>query len=512
MSDPQELIVDAAERKRARQRQRAAAVSRLVRRATGVAFVAAVLVAIVVVENQRPAIPEGASLGRSATAAFPQMPVGSRISTSWFCPGIAAGDGVSTGNIVISNPTDSDITAAVTILGADDAEESTVVVPARDRQTIEILKGRTVGVYVPIVELIGAQGAVEQTLTFAAGDVTSACSTATSPTWYFADGFTLEGSTERLVLTNPFPQSAVANVSIITMNGERRPPNLQGLIIGSRSLKSFALADQGANGEQTIAMEVTVSSGKVVASRMQHYLGGGRLGYSTTLGTPLPLDKWWFAGGVTGPNIIEKLVVFNPNDDDITVTAVFVSKDLSTSTNDGTVIAPVGTTSIIVPARQVVSLNTENAADLPKGEHGIVLSTENGATYVAEHAISRRTRSGTFTALGLGTPDALTSRTWWIPSGLRPLTKDVMSIMNTSNDNATVTVSAIGPGGEYVVDGMDKVELSGASMMTLRLPATSTDVQLIVRSTQPVVVQRQLDRGHALPGYAPVLALPQRGS
>ncbi len=512
MSNPQELMTDASDRKLARQKRRAATLSRLVRRAVGVAFVAAVVVAIVVVENRRPAVPEGASLGRSATAAFPQMPVGSRISTSWFCPGIAAGDGVTSGSVVISNPTDSEITAAVTVLGAESAEESTVVVPARDRQAIEILKGRTVGVFVPIVELIGAQGAVEQSLTFGAGDVTSVCSTATSPSWFFADGFTLDGSTERLVLTNPFPQSAVVNVSIITVNGERRPPNLQGLIVGSRSLKSFALADQGANGEQTIAMEITVSSGKVVASRMQHYLGGGRLGYSTTLGTPLPLSKWWFAGGITGPNIIEKLVLFNPNDDDITVTAVFISKDLKTATNDGTVIAPVGTTSITVPARQVVSLNTENAADLPKGEHGIVLSSENDAAFVAEHAISRRTSNGTFTALGLGTPDALTTRAWWIPSGLRPLTKDAMSIVNTSSENATVTVSAIGPGGEYVIDGMDAVELSGASMMTLRLPLTSTDVQLIVRSTQPVVVQRQLDRGHSLPGYSPVLALPQRGS
>ena len=484
----------------------------MLRRILGTCLVLASIGALIYVESRRPVVPEGASIAYSELDAFAQVPMRARISTSWFCPGVAAGDGVDSGRVVIANPTDVDITAAVTLLSDGNPEQQVVIVPARSRNSVDLLRGRTKGVVVPIVEVIGSHGIVEQQLEFAAGDTTSLCVTATSSSWFFADGFTLEGSRERLILANPFPESAVVNMSFSTADGQRRPTALQGFIMPARSVKSFDMSKEGANEEQLLAIEVRATTGKIIASRAQHYLGGGRLGYSTTLGTPLARNKWWFAGGQTAANTIEKLVLYNPAEQEITVDAVFLHQELNATVDSAGSVPPIGAASIVVPAGEVVSLNTELAASLPKGAHGIVLSTANGVGFVAEHAISKRTKTSAFTALTQGTPDGLTSRVWWIPTGVTPDSRDALSILNTTSEAGSFSIVGIGPGGEFPLTGLTDVPLLPAGVMNVSFPADVTDGQLIVRSTEPIVVRRQLNRGHGLVGFSSVLALPQRGA
>ena len=170
----------------------------------------------------------------------------------------------------ISNPSDTAITAAVSFLSNSAMESQTVEVPARNHSVVDVLRGRTVGVIVPVVEIIGSVGTVEQQLIYAAGDVTSQCVSQTSSTWYFADGFTAQGSSQRLVLTNPYPESAVVNVAYVTKEGKRRPTGLQGLILGPRTSRSLSLAESGATDESSIALEVEATTGQIIASRMQH--------------------------------------------------------------------------------------------------------------------------------------------------------------------------------------------------------------------------------------------------
>ena len=145
----------------------------MLRRILGTCLVLASIGSLIYVESRRPVVPEGASVAYSELDAFAQVPMRARISTSWFCPGVAAGDGVDSGRVVIANPTDVDITAAVTLLSDGNPEQQVVIVPARSRNSVDLLRGRTKGVVVPIVEVIGSQGIVEQQLEFAAGDTTS---------------------------------------------------------------------------------------------------------------------------------------------------------------------------------------------------------------------------------------------------------------------------------------------------------------------------------------------------
>lgn len=483
-------------------------VRRVLRRAISTALVAAAVATLVYVERLSPTEQEGAGAARVPLAAFAQQPTPPRISSSWFCPGVAAGDGLSAGRVVVANPTEADVTAAVTLLSADGQEQRQVVIPARTQKSVDVLNGRTVGVVVPIVEVIGALASVEQQTEFAAGDVTASCTTATSSSWYFADGMTLDGSSMRIMIANPFPETAVVDVAFTTVDGRRRPTTLQGLLIEPRSVRSLSMPDEGAADEQRVAVEVKTTTGKVVAARAQHYLGGGRLGYSTMLGIPQPLSKWWFAGGNTGPSIVEQLVLFNPGDEDITVDAVFTGAGLSGDIAAG-VAVPSATTSVGVPAGEVVVVNAGAVDGLPEGVHGISVSTKDGSTFVAEHVINQRVAKSNFTAVMTGAPDQLATTTWRVPSGITPGTPRALTFVNTTVFDTTVRVSAIGPGGEFPIPSLQAIALPASGVTVIDMPLDATAGELIVQADQPIVVQRRLSRGRQLVGFSGVLALPQ---
>ena len=482
---------------------------RYVRRIFVILLLVVGVAGIVALEQRENEELEGATAAAVELPGFPVVPPQRRISSSWFCPGVAAGDGVEAGSVAIANPSDTEITASVSFLSDAEREVEVVVVPPRTRTQVESIRGRTVGVVVPVVEIIGEVGTVEQQLIYAAGDVTSQCVTSTAPEWFFADGWTVEGSSERLVITNPYPESAVVNVSFTTREGKRTPTNLQGLIVGPRRARSLSMSTEGAEGESILAVQVTASTGKIVASRAQHYLGGGRLGYSTTVGLPAALTMWWFAAGRTGPNVTESLVVFNPNEEDESVTVVFFGEGISVdpaTLGDQSGITPIST--VLIPAGEVVSIDTNNVADLPKGDHAMFVSSVSGLPLVVEHVITQQTSRGTFTAITNGIPDELASTTWRVPSGLLDGAASALAIANTSGDSGTFSMSAIGPGGEFTYPGFEEVPLGPGGVANLGIPQGATTGEVIIRATVPIVVQRRMDRGHDLVGFSLVSALP----
>ena len=483
----------------------------LARRIIGTLLIVATVGAVVGIERRQPKVTDGASASLNALAGFPQVASGSRISTSWFCAGAAAGDGIESASVVVSNPSDSEITASISFL-SDTAEETTnVLVAPRAQQIVQVLGGRTVGVVVPVVEIIGSVGTVEQNIVYAAGDVTSQCVSQTSAEWFFADGFTAEGSSERLVLTNPFPESAVVNIAFTTSEGRRTPSSLQGVILSPRSSKSISLNDAGAQNESSIALEVRATSGQIVASRIQHYLGAGRLGYSATVGTPSAQQEWWFTSGRTGSNVTEQLVVFNPSLDAAEVTVSFFGDGITNGIEiDETSQGSAPSAAVQIPAGAVVFIKTDDIADLPKGDHAMVVSSLGQARLVVEHVLSQVTGGSSFTAITNGIPGGLTTMKWRIPSGISNGARNALSLVNVTATEGTYTVSAVGPGGEVALPELKDVPIGPASVITLDVPLGATDGEVVITSTVEIAVQRRTTRGHGLVGFGIVGALPVR--
>jgi hypothetical protein len=483
----------------------------IVRRIIGTVLIVAAGAGVIAIDRQGGVAQDGAASALVTLGGFPQAVAGSRISTSWFCPGAAAGDGLDAATVVISNPSDVAITASLSLFSDAAAETQNISVAPRDRLSVDVLRGRTVGVVVPAVEIIGGIGTVEQQLVYAAGDVTSQCVSQTSNTWYFADGFTAEGSSQRIVLTNPYPESAVVNVSYTTAEGRRTPANLQGVILSALSAKSLSMSDVGAANESQIAVEVIATTGQVIASRMQHYIGGGRLGYSTTVGTPEPLKDWWFTAGRTGSQVTEQLVVFNPSEVDAQLNVAFFGEGITNGVVAETSTAALPSEAVTIPAGGIVYINTDNIADLPKGDHAMVVSTLNKSRVVVEHVLSQRTGGSSFTAITNGIPAGLVATKWRIPSGLAKGARHALSILNTTATDGTFTVSAIGPGGLLDLPNLINVPITAAALVSLEVPEGVNEGEVVITATVDVAIQRRTTRGHGLVGFGIVGALPVRG-
>jgi hypothetical protein len=269
--------------------------------------------------------------------------------------------------------------------------------------------------------------------------------------------------------------------------------------------------EAGAQNESSVAIEVAATSGQIVASRIQHYLGAGRLGYSTTVGTPSAQSEWWFTSGRTGASVTETLVVFNPSKFAAQVNVAFFGDKITNGLElDQTSTAAAPSSAVDIPAGEVVMIKTDSIADLPKGDHAMVVSSLNNQGLVVEHVLSQITGGSSFTAITNGIPGGLLASKWRLPSGLANGARNALTILNTTSIDGTFTVSAVGPGGELPLPELKDVPLGAASVVSLDVPVGATFGEVIITSTVEIAVQRRTTRGHGLVGFGIVGALPVR--
>ncbi|MEX0848574.1 MAG: DUF5719 family protein [Ilumatobacteraceae bacterium] len=444
-----------------------------------------------------------ASLGRPT---MPFVPTGSFITSSWFCPGVPAGEADVGGSVTITNPNDEAMTGTVTAYTTS-SDESTagppsasrpITVEPRSATTVDLVEMQPSGSFVAaVVEINGGGGFVEQVARHPAGDAVAACANAASSDWYFADGFTVDGSTEQLVLTNPYPDAAIVDIGFVTADGVRRPSRLQGYPVPGHSVQVVEL---GARDEPVVAAEVVASRGRVVAGRSQHYVGGGRLGYTMTLGAPSLSTQYWFADGERGTGITESYSIFNPTDEDVTVYPVFLGAPVSAEfTNDR---------EITVPKGRVVTFDTADEAQLPDGRHGVVFSTFSTASIVVERVITRPAGDSVATSVVMGSPPELASRRWSAAISSDIAVDEAIVVLNADNIATTVTVSTLGTGGLVPVPGLEALPLAAGAVLTIPINDPSAiGVPFVVTSDQSIFVERLLPRGADLRGRSGSFAL-----
>ena len=445
----------------------------------------------------------------SLVAPVPVMPVVSvdqRISTSWFCPGVPGNDGTISGSIIVSNPSDADFNATVTRLGVGVSPVVTAVtVAARSQAVVNVKEGIESPFISTIVEILGGVGTAEQFINHPAGNSVAQCANEPATEWYFADGFTGADSLNHIVLTNPYSDSTVVDISFVTTESTREPSRLHGFVIPPRSVIALNMADEGARNEPVVAVEVHASAGKLVVGRSQHYLGDGRLGYTMALGASGLSSEWWFADGEKMDGSTEQLVILNPTRSDATLSVMFVN-----GANPDTQSEPA---SVIAPAGSVTLFDTGTLPNVPNGRYGIIVSTvgEPGVEaprIVVEQVINRRVGNTVGTSVVLGAPMGAMSTVWVAPSGVSSGIDDAMLILNATPIEGMVTVSQIGPAGEVAIAGLESVLLPASGLVSIPVPAGISNGEIVVRATVPVVVQRMLLRGHELTGRSAVLALP----
>ena len=138
------------------------------------------------------------------------------------------------------------------------ASESLVVEPW-SRTMIDVDAFVTTPFASVVVEIDGGRGFVEQIASTRRRLGCTVCQRHVDE-WYFADGFTVDGSIETLVLTNPYDDAAVVDLVFATEAGESTPAAFQGFTILPQSVETIPIAELGARDEPVIAVRVTAEA------------------------------------------------------------------------------------------------------------------------------------------------------------------------------------------------------------------------------------------------------------
>lgn len=200
---------------------------------------------------------------------IPSVPRSDVLESVWFCPGIpATGEADVGGVVVITNPTAEATEALVTFVSdTAPAEERVVPIGAFDRVQVDVDAEMSGSFVATIVEVIGGGGLVEQRAFHPAsgsiGQSATACTTTVAPSWYLADGYTVDEAANLVIVSNPSADQVVVDVAFHTAQGVQRPAAFTGLPIGPRSLRVIDVATPGAGarGESAVGVVVTAARG-----------------------------------------------------------------------------------------------------------------------------------------------------------------------------------------------------------------------------------------------------------
>jgi hypothetical protein len=121
----------------------------------------------------------------------------------------------------------------------------------------------------------------------------------TAGEWYFAEGYTGEGSNQWLCLQNPGDQDTVVEIDYYTQEAGLLPARTE--TVPARSRKTIMVNDSAGPNYQLSTRIKVISGPGIVAERPMYFnYNRTRDGGSDTIGTIMPSTRWYFAEGYTG--------------------------------------------------------------------------------------------------------------------------------------------------------------------------------------------------------------------
>jgi hypothetical protein len=440
----------------------------------------------------------------AATGAVSVAAPAAALSSSWFCGG-ATDDkkGLAPGQLVVTNAGGTSIDGTATITSSDGREsvEHLHVRASSDTTIPETVPGGAAWVGAT-VDLQGGQASVEQQITGSLGASTTPCATTGSQSWYFTSGATMVNAGVELILMNPYPVDAVADLSFFTNEGVEEPGDFQGLVVPAKGMLAVDLGSHLRRRRQ-IATSVNVRTGSLVAwktdivtppTKGQPVLGtkaGATApdpaapvgGVAVTLGSPSAGTEWVWPEGDSGNGFDEQYTVYNPG----TATAqvsLSLGLDAGSAQPFDLTVAP-DTTSTVVSSSE---------GRVPAGVgHFAAVRSLNGVPVVAERTLAVGKPSA---ISGLGEiPGIRTTSTAWLvgQAATAPKTSGYLVIDNPGTQPVTINVDAVSGGHSGPLPTLAPFTIPVGHRASILINKDAPAGQaLVVRGSGPIVVERDL--------------------
>jgi hypothetical protein len=442
------------------------------------------------------------------------------LSSSWFCGG-ATDDkqGKAPGQLVVTNAGGTAIEGTAKIMASNghSTAESFRVGPSGHATVPETVPGGASWVGAT-VDLQGGQASVEQQITGSLGASVTPCATTGSQTWYFTSGATLVNASVELLLLNPYPADAVADLSFTTNQGVEEPGDFQGLVVPANGMLAVDLGSHLRRRSQ-IATTVSVRTGSLVVwktdivtppTKGQATIGslaGATApdpaapigGAAVTLGSPSAGTQWIWPEGDSGNGFDERYSIYNPG----TATAqVSLSIGLEAGTAE-----PVDLT---VAPDTVTTVVSSSEARIPAGVgHFAKVSSINGVPVVAERtlAVGRPSR---FSGLGEIPGIRTTAPAWLVgQAATSAKTQGYLVINNPGTSPVRVSVDAMAGGRTAPLGTLAPFTIPVGKRASILINKDAPAGQaLVVRGSGPIVVERDLYGSAPAPGVSLSPAVP----
>jgi hypothetical protein len=468
-------------------------------------FLAAAIVAGVSLNQLRsgsPAIPVAQAEAASEAPAV-------ALSGSWYCAGSTEAPGsVAAGELVFVNAGASPVRGVVRLVSPIGYfRKINVTVPAGSTSTVaEQFLGLPRKAPKPwvgaLVTLYGGMASVSQVISTPEGAASQPCASAASTHWYFVDGATLRNASDHISLLNPYPVDAIADLSFTTEEGQEDPAGFEGVLVPANGLTVLNLGSNLRIREH-IAVTVTARTGQVVAYQTElvtrpparaQFEGPHQglnpaapiPGATLELGATGPSTSWWWPAGSDGSGVSESYIAYNPGAAAARLSLVLLSQGAQSGAG--------GSSQVTVPpyGTAVVKTNGQPWA-LPGLVYAAHLVSTNGVPVVAERSVSATAPAsmrGLATLLGQARP----ADYWLLPgtSAMAP-TKHRgqvwLEFVDPGQKAAVLNVETRAGGRLGQTIGIPPLEVRAGGQTGLALPAGTADDALVVKSSQPVLVE-----------------------
>ena len=307
------------------------------------------------------------------------------LSTVWFCPvGSGSPEGIGLHTLALANIGETDAVATVNMLnGSGPGPSVRIDLPPRSTEEVEVAELDTSNLVGAVVEIVGGKGVVGHSVATNRGVAQAPCGTATSDSWYFADGTTTRDSSQFLVLLNPFSQDVVFDIEFQTAERTRIPDELQAAVVRGRSVRLINVGDY-VSREAHVATSITTVQGRLAVERLQFFDGQlGPEGIALSSATIEPRQFWSLPAGRVHEGGDQRVTLFNPGDATAEFDLEFVLSDPAERASYGLVPVEVTVTGGRLAVIDLVEELVRAGYPLP-ADVGITLRSTNGVGVVAE--------------------------------------------------------------------------------------------------------------------------------